>query len=100
MNMVQARPVGASDALFEQRIEEFKEFKEKHHHCDLGASSKEYKSLGIWCKNTRSAYNGKGTMKITKDRIRRLEAIGFKWSLRKSKKKNTAVVDQECTLNL
>jgi len=31
---------------------------------------------------TRSAYNGKGSMNISEDRICRLEAIGFKWSLR------------------
>ena len=47
----------------------------------------------------RSAYNSKGAIKITEDRILRLEAIGFKCSLLKSKKKNTAVVDQECTCN-
>ena len=38
-------------------------------------------------------------MKITEVMILCLEAIGFKWSLLKSKKKNTAVVDQECTCN-
>jgi len=66
------RPVGASDALFDECIEELVDFKEIHSHCDLSSSSKEYKSLGIWCTNTRSAYNGKGTMTITEDRIRRL----------------------------
>ena len=46
----------------------------------LSDSSKEYKSLAIWSTYMRSAYNGKGNGKITKDRILRLEA-NFKWIL-------------------
>jgi len=86
---------------FDERIEELKRFKEKHGHCDVSnsKSSKEYTSLGGWSSNMRYAYNRKESMKLTEDRIRRLEAIGFKWTLRNAQTKNTAVVDQQCTSN-
>ena len=85
------------DASFDQRIEELKGFKEKHGHCDLNSSSKAKKSLGIWSDRMRYAHRGKRTMKLTEDRIRRLEEIGFKWILLKAKTKKTAVIDQERT---
>ena len=92
---------------FEQRIEDLKQFKEKHGHCDLRRSSKNYKSLRTWCNNVRSAHNGTGTMKLTPDRIRRLEKIGFKWSHRAPRANEkmsittvaTAAVDPELASN-
>jgi len=65
---------------FDERIEDLKRFKEKHGHCDVSQSSKEYTSLANWSNNMRSAYKGKGKTKMTEDRIHRLEAIGFKWT--------------------
>ena len=91
---------GKRKISFDQRIEELKRFKDKHGHCDLNnSSSKDNKSLGIWSDNMRYAHRGRRTGKLTEDRIRRLEAIGFKWILLKAKTKNTAVIDQERTSN-
>jgi hypothetical protein len=92
---------------FEQRIEDLKLFKEKHGHCDLRQFSKNFKSLSIWCNNIRSTYNGNGTMKLTDDRIRRLEEIGFQWTTRAPRAKDKmdittvtiAVADTELAMN-
>ena len=90
---------GKKKISFDQRIEELKRFKEKHGHCDLNKSSKGNASLGVWSDHMRYTYRGKGTGKRTEYRIRRLEAIGFKWILLKAKTKNTAVVDHDGTSN-
>jgi len=72
----------SSSINFDERIEELNRFKEKHGHCDVRVSKalKEYNSLASWSVNMRSAYKGQGTGKLTEDRIRRLEEIGFKWT--------------------
>ena len=36
-------------------------------------------ALGIWITNQRSAYKGKGPVKITKDQIKLLEEIKIQW---------------------
>ena len=71
-----------SDISFLERIEELKRFKDKHGHCNVSRSmsSQEYNSLVQWSANTRCAYNAKENSKLTEDRIRRLEEIGFKWT--------------------
>jgi len=66
--------------LFDKRVEELKRFKEKYGHCDVSESSKEYKSFAKWSYQMRRTYKGRGTMKLSEDRICRLEAIGFKWT--------------------
>jgi len=62
----------------EERIEELKAFKEKHGHVHV--TVKHDKSLGMFCKNMRSARRGtkKGAV-ITEDRIKALDELGFDW---------------------
>ena len=90
---------GKRKITFDQRIGELTRLKEKYGHCDLNSSSKGNKSLGLWSTNMRYAHKGKRTGKLTDDRIRRLEKLGFKWILQKAKTKNTAVIDQERNSN-
>jgi len=61
---------------FDERVKELKRFKEKHHHCDVTNSSKEYSFLGIWSSSMRSEYNGTGSMKIEFAVSRRLGSNG------------------------
>jgi hypothetical protein len=72
---------------FDERIEELKRFKETHGHCDVreSRSIKDYKSLAKWSTTMRYAYKGKGKRKLTEDKVRRLEEIGFKWTTSTSK---------------
>ena len=77
------RTIAATTTLlsFDQRIKELKRFKEKHGNCDVSMSSKGYKYLGKWSVNTRRAYKGtRKWKKLTEDRTRNLDEIGFKWT--------------------
>ena len=47
-------------------------------------------SLGSWISIQRQAFNGKGTYKISDERIKLLDKIGMKWFL-KNKKEETYV---------
>ena len=65
---------------FIDRVEALRAYKEKLGHLSI---SKKDKSLFYWCSNIRNARNkpGKGTMKLTHERIAALDAIGFEWRL-------------------
>jgi len=75
-------PIDTTNISFDQCIEKLKDFEDKHGHCDLRLSSKDHTSLSMWCHSIRNSHNEQGKMKITEDRIRRLEEIGFKWRTR------------------
>ena len=40
-----------------------------------------FKSLGRWVRTQRSARRGKGTNRISAEQIKKLDAIGFQWSV-------------------
>ena len=51
-------------------------FKEEYGHCRVPRNSTQYRSLGKWVSHTRTYYS---SGKLSKDRIARLEALGFEW---------------------
>jgi hypothetical protein len=70
---------------FEERCEMLLIFKEEFGHCNVPLSRN--RSLGDWCKSVRLAHvyiqqGKKPKIKLSQDRIERLEAIGFQWKLR------------------
>ena len=69
---------------FQDRVKALRQYKEKHGH--LNVTFKANKNLNNWCYNIRNARSksGKGTMKLTQERIEALDAIGFDWRLSKS----------------
>jgi hypothetical protein len=75
---------------FEERLEELREFKRKYGHVRLtdNISSKEYRSLGIWCTSMRHAYIAwkhklpKRTRGLNEERVKALEDMGFQFRLR------------------
>ena len=67
---------------FAQRIEDLRNYKEKHGHVNVKWSDD--KSLYGFCKNIRYGYNnpGKPTMALTDERIASLNALGFEWTVK------------------
>ena len=69
---------------FEKHCRALEEFKAKHGHCNVSKNFKEDSTLATWCHQIRFAYHQKNKGKkpglcVSKIRIERLEAIGFKW---------------------
>ena len=62
------------DATFNRLIN----FYQRYGHCDVPQKSKDYPYLGIWVLKQRQS---KRAGKLKCDRIEKLDAIGFKWSL-------------------
>ena len=57
-------------------FEALKEYKNNHGHCNVPQHWSENKQIGLWVSRQRCNYRSK---KLTKDRVRRLEDIGFVW---------------------
>jgi hypothetical protein len=71
---------------FDERCNQLLQFKEKFGHCRVERDYIGHPSLGIWCKNMRGAYNRKingmeSMHKLTPYRIKRMENLGFEWTL-------------------
>lgn len=84
-------------ASFEEGFAELAAFKAKYGHCNAPPS--EYKSLVKWCRERRYSYKHIQEGKtphclLSRDQIRRLEALGFRW------KKNTAVFEKRLVVLL
>ena len=81
---------------FEERCRKLVAFKEEFGHCNVPNRYSVDPSLGKWCIVVRCDYNriqqGKATIavKLSQDRIERLEEIGFKW---KGKGSGTKTID-------
>jgi hypothetical protein len=69
-----------SKLSWEENFEALKEYKKNHGDCNVPQHWAENKQLGTWVTNQRQYYR-KG--KLDKDRIKRLEDIGFEWNIRK-----------------
>ena len=67
------------EALWETNFASLVRFKEKHGHCDVTRSNKEFPGLAQWVNNQRAL---KRNNKLSGDRIRRLDVQGFKWNAR------------------
>ena len=69
---------------FDEYFQELQAFKEKHGHCYVPSQYKENKRLGSWCARLRmikagTQHNPEGCCKLTPERIKRLDALGFRW---------------------
>jgi len=75
---------------FEDRLKDLLEFKDIYGHCNVPVSYAKDSSLGDWCRTQRKVYgySKQGFKKLTPERkelFRRLEEIGFKWSLKRKR---------------
>ena len=65
---------------FDERIEYLKEYKQTHGHVNV--TRNEDSSLYQFCAGVRHSlkqFQKDGTMKLTEERMARLDALGFKW---------------------
>jgi len=71
---------------FDERLVEFKAFKEKYGYLSMQQMSQINKPLGNWCRNIKTSYGrykkGKSNdgIRLNDERIQRLEAVGFTFS--------------------
>ena len=63
---------------WDKRYGELIAYKEKHGHCDVPNRWKENPRLASWCNNQRQLHR---TRKLSSDRIKRLEELGFVWNV-------------------
>ena len=75
-------------AVWMERLNELEAFKSERGHCCVPANFKDNHQLAIWAKCQRRQYrlycDGKRS-NMNKDRIAKLEKLGFVWNPRKSK---------------
>ena len=72
------------ERIWNQRLKELKEYKEKHGNCNVPRRYQDNKSLGEWVSTQRKHYRLKEEGKystMSKARIDQLNAIGFVWKL-------------------
>ena len=76
------------EQLWNLRLEELKEFKRVHGHCNVPTLYPSNKQLGSWVGTQRSQYfkfkDGKAA-KITQERIDALNELGLQWALHEDK---------------
>ena len=71
-----------NNTIFGLHLEDLKQFKIEHGHCDVPDTYKPNQPLGTWCRNLRYSYglwrrsSGSG-IKLTSERIELLKAVGF-----------------------
>lgn len=100
-----ARPSGDGD-MWNTRFRELVAFREENGDCLVPRSYAQNQQLSNWVANQRTHYrlymkaqesgdagDSEYTF-MTPDRIAKLEAIGFAWSLRKRRPKKRAAVDE------
>ena len=72
----------AREAQWDEMFARLVRYKEGNDDCNVPKGWSEDPSLGSWVNNQRQKYrNGK----LSEERIRRLESIGFEWSLKKTR---------------
>ncbi|GFH47089.1 hypothetical protein CTEN210_03564 [Chaetoceros tenuissimus] len=68
---------------FDEYFQELQAFKERHGHCYVPFFYKENKRLGSWCAKLRMMKAGTkpntGSFELTPERIKNLDALGFRW---------------------
>lgn len=77
---------------FDQRLDDLREFKEEHGHCSVPYTYEKNQPLSNWCSNIRYSYGlyHRGltpTIKMTKERIDALIAVGFDFAGLKTQQK-------------
>ena len=66
-----------NELKWKQRLQELKEFQQKHKHCNVPVQYKHNRPLGFWVNNQRLQYK-QGI--LSSDRIQELESVNFTWS--------------------
>lgn len=74
-------------AVWEERLQELKEFKQRHGHCNVPSTYSENHSLSIWVQCQRRQYKlhrsgGGKRSHMSSDRIAKLDDLGFVWDPR------------------
>jgi len=85
-NERQCRYDQRSNERFNRNFKALLEYKHKFGHCNVTRRTHcEFNTLAIWVQNQRTAYkNPSPHRNLTDEKIRRMEEIGFKWSMRQS----------------
>jgi hypothetical protein len=73
---LEARMTEAQEEAWESKYAALVEYKRTHGHCRVPIRSKDHPSLGNWVRTMRG-YRRRG--KLSKERIRRLDELGFVW---------------------
>ena len=73
----------SKDERWEEMFRKLEEFKEEHGHCNVPDHNKKNPQLGVWVVHQRVA---KAEEKLTPERERRLEGLGFAWSTSKDER--------------
>ena len=79
---------GSHEAVWSERLEELKMFREQHHHCNVPCRYKPNQQLALWVKRQRRQWKKKMDRlpnSLTDERQALLEEIGFVWDMRKGK---------------
>mmetsp|Transcript_17558 Transcript_17558/g.24758 ORF Transcript_17558/g.24758 Transcript_17558/m.24758 type:complete len:365 (+) Transcript_17558:101-1195(+) len=84
---VKRQNVDSTIKSWESRLEDLKAFRRKCSHCNVPRDWPEDPSLALWVRNQRGAFKKwlaceKSNMNY--DRARKLEEIGFKWSIKRT----------------
>lgn len=79
--------------LWDFRYKSLTEFKASHGHCNVPYRYSKDSQLGRWVQNQRE-FHKRGT--LSSKRHRRLEEIGFSWSIRKGGKKGSSNQNAKC----
>jgi len=66
-----------SELQWDSMYDELKEYKQEYGDCNTLSNLRENKSLSFWVSNQRAKYKNK---KLSNERIKLLEDIGFEWS--------------------
>ena len=73
-------------AIWEERLNEIREFKERYGHCNVPSHFPENNTLSVWVKSQRRQYKlffrGQPST-MTRERIQKLSDVGFVWDPRK-----------------
>jgi hypothetical protein len=75
---------------WDKKFDELVEYKLQNGDCNISQYDESNKQLGKWAKNQRYEYRryhnkGLGQSRISRDRIDKLESIGFQWRLKPEK---------------
>ena len=72
------------DVLWNRRVTELLEFKEKHEHCNVPRGFNDNHPLANWVNTVRKLYKKKT---LIREKIQQLEKLGFNWRLSRKLKK-------------
>ncbi|KAL3934425.1 MAG: hypothetical protein SGBAC_009856 [Bacillariaceae sp.] len=72
---------------FDQRLKELVDYKKAHGHCRVPQKYAHNQSLGWWVSRMRKFFKTRGDTYLTKQRIKKLNKLGFEWDVARSTNK-------------